>query len=232
MIFYPIRIATEYFGCRHEAGHAAFALDVFGEGSVRFVSRERCQLCSNDHRVEDLLGLCAAGMAGCEAFGAQFNQGAADIRQAEALMRSLPGGTASTHWQAARERAKEVIRRRLAFVDELGTMLEREVDELWGDNLDRLWSKFYPNNEPTYRQPYHLQRTSMQAFDDEPVFQDGYVAGVVRRHDNGQYLAIARGSLGLRVAGPTREAAAKGLLNLLDKEKIRFRTDGRMGAFV
>jgi hypothetical protein len=153
-VFYPIRMATEYFGCRHESGHACYAFDVFGLGSVRSVTREWCQLNRSDYPVEDLLGICAAGIAGCQAFGVQFHQGGNDIRQAEALMRSLPGGGGVTHRKAALERAEKVIRRRLAFVDELGTMLKREVDEVSGDDLDRLWRRFYPNEgpDPTYRQ--------------------------------------------------------------------------------
>jgi hypothetical protein len=177
-VFYPIRMATEYFGCRLESGHACYALDVFGLGSVRSVTRERCQLNRSDYPVEDLLGLCAAGIAGCQAFCVQFHQGGNDIRQAEALMRSLPGGGGVTHRKAALEPAEKVIRRRLAFVDELGTMLEREVDEVSGDDLDRLWRRFYPNEgpDPTYRQ----RSSTTPAYDDEPIFQDGHVAGVAR----------------------------------------------------
>jgi hypothetical protein len=216
---------------RHEAGHCAAILHLLGTKNIHRASLgqvERTQS-AND---KDNLTILAAGIRGAQHFGGWHQapvrpDGTDDISRAVAIWSKMP--RAAAEWREALDRAAAIVRERAAFVDELGYQVERG-EALSGDTVDQIWLSFYPAAEPKLAQRGYSNRNF---FDEEIIYEDCVAVGTVRRHSlDGGFVAFARGGINLHVIADTKEGAATALRRRLAAEKIRFRVDGKMGAFV
>ena len=192
--------------------------------SADFVKREVLVLLGGPAATEKATG----GHSGC----------ATDFKQARLLVDGLPLSPRERQqrYDDLNAEARSFI---FTFFDEVEAVAKRlyDVGVLHESEIKQILRRTFAGRviilgDTSELRQQRAQRSATRNAAEEVIFQDGVPVGIVRHGIDNQYTAHARGGLGLRAQGASKEDAATALLRMLAKEKIRFRVDGKMGAFV